>query len=177
MEKEKILQARHDVMQQVAEELQDELIPAMLREGGEEKDTDVLRVIFEKLGFANEDGAMGEFFFASIGSEEDTVAHFVSSIIIADDFSDEYIQEFYAAMAGLNTYLPCGTFGVTRDGGILLYKLVTPIPMELTGEALKNQVDICMGNAIAVCDQYADLLLRVLDGDMDREGMFEALGI
>lgn len=176
MEIEKILQARHEVMQQVAEELQDELIPAFLREGGEKKETDILRVIFDKLGFANEDGAMGEFFFTSIGSEEDSVAHFVSCITIADDYPEEHISELYAAMAGLNCYLPCGTFGLTR-GGILLYKLVTPIPMELAGEALKNQVDICMGNAIAVCDQYADLLLKVLDGDMDRERMFEALGI
>ena len=177
METEKILQARHEVMLQVADELQDELIPAILREGGENKDTDVLRVAFDQLGFANEDGAMGEFFFASTGGEEAEVAHFVSCITIADDFSDEHISELYAAMAGLNCYLPCGTFGVTRGGSILLYKLVTPIPMELTGEALKKQVDICMGNAIAVCDQYADLLLSVLAGEMDREGMFEALGL
>ena len=59
METEKILQARHEVMLQVADELQDELIPAILREGGENKDTDVLRVAFDQLGFANEDGAMG----------------------------------------------------------------------------------------------------------------------
>ncbi len=177
MEKEKILQARHGVMLQVEEELQGDLIPALLLEAGENKDTEVLRVIFDEMGFDNEDGATGEFFFAPPGSEEDAVAHFVSSITVADDISGDHIGELYAAMAGLNCYLPCGTFGVTRGGSILLYKLVTPMPMELTGEALKDQVDICMGNAVAVCDQYADLLLRVLAGDMDREGMFEALGI
>ncbi len=177
MDKERIIKARHDVMMQVEAEFQEELIPALITEVGENKETDVLRVIFDEMGFDNEDGATGEFFFAPLGSEEDTVAHFVSSITIADDISGDHLGELYAAMAGLNCYLPCGSFGVTRGGSILLYKLVIPLPVELTGEALKNQVDICMGNAVAVCDQYADLLLKVLAGEMDREGMFEALGL
>ena len=177
MQIDKVLQARHDVMQQVVDELQEELIAALLTVAGENKDTDVIRVVFDEMGFDNEDGAVGEFFFASPGSEEDAVAHFVSTITIADDISGEHMAELYAAMAGLNCYLPCGAFGVTRDGSILLYKLVTPIPMDLTGDALKNQVDICMGNSVAVCDQYADLLLKVLAGEMNRDGMFEALGL
>lgn len=32
-----------------------------------------------------------------------------------------------------------------------------------------------MGNAIAVCDRYADLLLKALDGEMDKDAVMEAL--
>ena len=41
----------------------------------------------------------------------------------------------------------------------------------------EEEVDICMGNAIAVCDRYADLLLKVLDGEMDKDTVMEALGM
>ena len=40
-----------------------------------------------------------------------------------------------------------------------------------------EEVDICMGNAIAVCDRYADLLLKVLDGEMDKDAVMEAMGM
>ena len=58
-----------------------------------------------------------------------------------------------------------------------MYKLVTPMPVALTKEALREEVDICMGNAIAVCDRYADLLLKVLDGAMDKDAVMEAMGM
>ena len=51
------------------------------------------------------------------------------------------------------------------------------MPVALTKEALREEVDICMGNAIAVCDRYADLLLKVLDGEMDKDAVMEALGM
>ena len=60
---------------------------------------------------------------------------------------------------------------------VLMYKLVTPMPVALTKEALREEVDICMGNAIAVCDRYADLLLKVLDGEMDKDAVMEAMGM
>ena len=76
-----------------------------------------------------------------------------------------------------STYIPCGAFSVSRDETVLMYKLVTPMPVALTKEALREEVDICMGNAIAVCDRYADLLLKVLDGEMDKDAVMEAMGM
>ena len=48
---------------------------------------------------------------------------------------------------------------------------------QMQKETQFQEVDICMGNAIAVCDRYADLLLKVLDGEMDKDAVMEALGM
>lgn len=131
----------------------------------------------DRRGRRDRDGALGEFFFLPVGSEQDTVGHFIASITLTDQYDMERSPELYAAMAILNTYIPCGAFSVSRDETVLMYKLVTPMPVALTKEALREEVDICMGNAIAVCDRYADLLLKVLDGEMDKDAVMEALGM
>ena len=48
---------------------------------------------------------------------------------------------------------------------------------QMQKETQFQEVDICMGNAIAVCDRYADLLLKVLDGEMDKDAVMEAMGM
>lgn len=180
MDKEKILRERHDLLLAIQDELQEDMIAASLMKGGVGDDTDVLRVVFPDIGFENEDGGIGEFFFAPFTGEEDTVTHFVSAITIADDYSTdnlENLQNLGKLMLILNCYLPCGCFCVNRDARVLLYKLVTPLPVDLTAEALKEQVNICIGNAVAVCDQYSDFLCRVIDGEMEPNEVFEVMGI
>lgn len=177
MDKEKILQERHDIFREIQDELRDELIAASIMKGGVGDDTEVLRVIFPDMGYENEDGGVGEFFFAPFSEGEDEVTHFVSAITLADNYPTENVQKMIGLMAALNCYLPCGCFCVNRDGSVLLYKLVNPLPMELSGDALKEQMNICMGNAVAVCDQFSDLLFRVMEGEMEPEEVFDAIGI
>ena len=129
------------------------------------------------MGFENEDGGVGEFFFAPIGGEEDQVTHFVSAITLADDCPGEHLEQMTGLMAVLNCYLPCGCFCINRDRRVLMYKLMTPISVELASEALKEQIDICMANAVAVCDRFSDLVIRVLEGGMEPEEALEAIGI
>ena len=41
---------------------------------------------------------------------------------------------------------------------------MTPLSVDLAGEELMNQINLCMGNAVAVADQYADVVIGVMDG-------------
>ena len=55
--------------------------------------------------------------------------------------------------------------------------MTTPLPIGLSKDALYEQVNICMGNSVAVTDQYCDLVLRVNAGVLDIPDMLKEMGI
>ena len=169
-----VMKERKEQLKVIRDQLQEELIAAELRES-EDEGPDVLMVIFDELGFMNDDGAVGEFFFQPIGSEEDSVQHFVSTIILAGDPDMTNAAGLYQTISVLNGYLPCGCFCLDRNSSFLLYKLVTPLPMSLSGDALSEEINICMGNAVAVTDQYADFVLGVMEGRMTPEEVMDQI--
>lgn len=176
MFKEKV-EERHEILERIKDEMTEEFFAAHLSAPDDENDVEVLRVLFEDMGFDNEDGAIGEFLFAPFKSEEDEVQYFISAVTVADDLNPKQLPLLYKAMSILNFYMPCGSFSIDSTEKILAFKLATPLPIELAGDGLYDQVNICMGNAVAVTDQFCDLLLRIDAGELDIDGMKEELGL
>ena len=177
MSKQKLMDERHEILKQVYEDLTDELYAATLDEKKSEDDVEILRVMFDDIGFDVEEGAIGEFLFMPLISEEDEVQYFTSVITIANVAVEENRPKLYEALSIINYVVPCGAFVYDRDNVLLAYKLTTPISMDLHGEDLSKQVNICMGNAVAITDKYCDLLLRINSGEIDIDHVIEQVNV
>lgn len=167
---------RHDLLAEIENELQENLIAARLIEPGQEGDPDILTVIFDELG-SGEEEAFGEFCFLPTVSEEADIQYFSSIITLSDDVSPEYLTVLYEAMSYINFKLPCGSFQIDDSHTFLTYKLTAPLPIELSGEALKVQVDMLMGNTVAVTSGYFDLILSLSRGEASIDNVLEILGV
>ena len=172
-----INESRHEVLNKILAELEEQMLAAQLSDAQDEESVEVLRVVFDEMGFDSEDGAIGEFFFMPVGGEEDSVQHFVASVTVADDIKEENKGKLYEALAIINNYLPCGAFVLDGKRSILSYRLTVPLPMGLSADQLYEEVNIVMGNAVAITDQYTDLLLKVNFDGMEVDEVLEALGI
>lgn len=177
MIKEKLTGERHDILQKICDEMNEELFAAKLYEEEGDNKLEILRILFDDIGFDNEDGVVGEFLFLPLVSEEDEVQYFTAAMTIADVIPQENLSKLYEAIAVLNFYIPCGAFSIDKNKQVLAYKMTNPIPIALTGDALYEQVNVSMGNAVAITDQYCDLILRVNAGELEVEDMLEEIGV
>ena len=168
---------RHEILVQILDDLTEDFFAANLSEKEKEEDVEVLRVIFDDMGYETGLDAMGEYAFLPIHTTEDEVQYFSSAIIIADTIEKQNLPKLYEAMSILNFYMQCGAYCIDKDKQVLAYKLTTPLPIGLSKEDLYQQVNICMGNSVAVTDQYCDLILRVNEGSLDIPDMLNELGI
>lgn len=168
---------RHEILKQIKDEMTAEFFAVHLNKKEKEEDAEILRVLFDELGYETEEGALGEFAFLPVYSEEEKVQYFSSAIIIADTIVEQNLSKLYEAMSTINFYIQCGAFCIDKDKQILAYKMTTPLPIGLSKDALYEQVNICMGNSVAVTDQYCDLVLRVNAGVLDIPDMLKEMGI
>ena len=168
MDKEQILNIRHEALETLEGALQEELIAAKLNTPEEGKGTEVLTVIFPELGIDG-DGAIGELFFLPVISDEAEVQHFATVLTIADEISEGLYPALYEAISYINFRIPCGAFALDEVSGSLVYKITVPLPMDLSGEDLLREMNICSGNAVAAADQHMDLLLGMLSGEVSMD--------
>lgn len=164
MDKEKIMNDRHEVLEAMEGSLQEELIAAKLNAPEEGNGTEVLTVIFPELGIDG-DGAVGELFFLPVITDEVEVQHFATILTIADEIGEDQYPALYEAISYINFRLPCGAYALDDESGSLIFKLTVPVPAELSKEELLKEMNICSGNAVAAADLHMDLLLRMLDGE------------
>ena len=175
MDKERILKERHNLLERMADELQDDLIPAVFREPENENDLPLVSVLFNEMGEGDEE-AYGEFFFRPFESDDDEVQFFSGIITLSDNVPKEHLPELYEAMSYINFQLPCGCFALDKTRSFLCFQENVPLPMELSGDALYEQMNIVSGNAAAVSDAYMSTLLQVAEGEMTIEEVVELLG-
>ena len=165
MDKNKIMEERSTQLGIIRDELQADLIAAEIRKP-EAEEPEILMAVFDEMGFLNDDGAVGEFYFQPLRTEEDEVQHFVCNITLAGHPDLTHAADLFETITCLNCYLPCGCFCMDKDLNFLMYKLITPFSIKLSGDELREEMNLCMGNAVAVTDQFADLVLAVLEGRM-----------
>ncbi len=165
MDIEKTLGERHELLERLRDSLQEELLIAELEEAENENSPEVLRVVFDEIGQDNEEGGLGEFFFVPPLSEEDTVQLFSAVITIADEIDKERLPELYRIMSFINFRIPCGSFCIDEEGDYMLYRLTTPLPVNLEKDKLYDEMNIIVANAFVSADMYMDLLLRANDGE------------
>ena len=165
MDIEKVLAERHELLERLRDSLQKELLIAELEEAENESSPEVLRVVFDEIGQDNEEGGLGEFFFVPPLSEDDTVQLFSAVITIADEIDAERLSELYRIMSFINFRIPCGSFCIDEEGEYMLYRLTTPLPVNLEKDKLYDEMNIILTNAFVSADMYMDLLLRANDGE------------
>ena len=160
-----LMNERHAALEAVEGMLQEELIAARLNEPDDKNDIEVLTVIFPELGLDG-DSALAELFFLPIVSEEAQVQHFNTVITIADDLEEERFPALYEAISYINFRLVCGAYALDEESGSLVFKLSVPMPIDLQGDDLIREINICSGNAVAVLDQHIDLVLGIANGEV-----------
>ncbi len=165
MDIEKTMRERHELLEALRDSLQEELVACEIRNPENENEPEILNVIFDELGQDSEEGALGEFFFLPPDSEEDTVQHFSAVLTITDNITKAKLPELYEAMSHINFRIPCGSFCIDEDAEFLLYRLTTPLPADMQKDALYDQMNITMTNALVAADMYMDILLKINDVD------------
>ena len=171
---EEKMRERRELLERMKESLQDELVACELAEPEEEGFPVVLNVILDALARDDaEEGAYGEFYFDPISSEEDEIQHFSCVITLMDDLPKDHLPELFEAMTYINFGLPCGRYCVDKDQTFLAYRLTVPLPMELSGDQLFDQMNICMANAVAAADIFLEPLVQLAGGEITLDEMKE----
>lgn len=168
MNKDTILKERRSILDRIMTDMQEDLTPALMREPEGENDPPILSVVFEGIGMEHEE-AFGEFYFLPLPDEKPLVQYFAAIITIADELEDEHLSELFEAMSYINFTIPCGSYSIDSEKRFLAYRLTVPLPMDMDSEALYNELNVVIGNAVAVADIHADILLKVLSGEMSVE--------
>ncbi len=167
---------RMGLLVRMEQELNEAMIAAKIEDTENETEQPILSVLFDEMG--NGDGEVfGEFCFTPVVSEEDAVQFFLSVITLTEELQKEHLATLYEAMSYINFILPTGGFSVDAGHGYLVFRLGTPIPINIKGDKLYEQMQIASGNAVAMCDAYYELLLQVAAGEIGIDEVKEFLGM
>ena len=168
----KLMELRKQILSDVEKEFIDELIPAKLTED-EGNDVCILNMILS--GSDEEMGnASGEFFFLPT-APSDEVQYFVSLITLYETIPVENISELCAAIAGINTFVTTGGFGIDFGSGSLIYKLVCPMSVYASEETIRDNVDLFMGCAFQAISEFGYMLTEVCEGERNAESVIEVV--
>ena len=175
MDVKKLIEERHEQLSRIRDTLMEELIACGLREPENENEPEILTVVLDGLGETGDrEGGIGEFFFAP-SDEDDTVMHFCAVLTLKDELNREYLPNLFEAMSYINFRLPCGCYCTDREGSLLCYRITAPLPINLSGEELFEQMDIVISNAFIAADLYADMLIKLSDGERTMESVLNEL--
>ncbi len=176
MDLETIMKERHELLSKIRDSFQEDFIACDIREPENENEPEILTVVLDGIGETEEkEGGIGEFFFIPPASENDTVMHFCAVITLLDDLGREHLPDLFEAMSYINFRLPLGCYSVDKEASLLCYRLVTPIPMGVMGEALLQQMNVSMSNALTSADLYADVLVKIAGGEKTLEGVIDSI--
>ena len=172
MDLNKLYKERHDILSMMEQEFTKEFVPAKLTDK-DEYDVEVLAVILEEVAV---DGltSTGEFFFLP-SKEDEEIQFFVNLITISEELPPETMGELCGAVAAINTYVTTGAFAVDPVAGSLIFKHVYEMPVDLDKDSVANFVDLSMGTAIQMVQQYAYYLIEVKEGTRTAQNVIRAL--
>ena len=163
---DKVMEDRRQLLAEIRDSLLEELVACEIREPENEGEPEILTAVLDGIGEEGEkEGTIGEFFFMPMQSEDDTVQHFSAVLTImdgVDELDEDKLSDLYRELNRINYRIPCGSFSVDEDEGLLCYRLTIPILITLTGDELLEQVNVCMANAVMCADLYADELIKMV---------------
>ena len=177
LNKKEIEDIRHEVLQQICDDLNEGFVAATIRSPediGAEDAPEMLTVIFDEIGLGH-DEAIGEFFFYPLGSDEDMTGFLSCVITLSENLDPKYLEGLYEALAVLNFHMLSGSFGVSADGKFLSYRQCVPYPLTMGKDELFDFANVVTGNAVAMADQWADMVLRVAEGEGSTEDIKDTL--
>ena len=172
---EKMSQERHELLIRLQDSLREEMIACETLEPENKEEPEILTVVLDSFGDEEREGGAGEFFFLPMSSEEDMVQYFCAVLTLADDIPGENLTALFEAMSYINFVLPCGSYCIDKNRSFLTYKLTVPLPIGLCGDALYEQMNICVSNAVNTADTFSDVLIKIAYGEAT-EDLKELLG-
>lgn len=126
---------------------------------------DVLRVFVTGYGPGLID-ILAEYSFLPLPGEAEEVWYFSSVITIETDIPREGAAALANAAARLNFYLPYGSFCLSTDGSMLIYKSVTALRTDEKDDTLYKDIELSADTALFVPESYTDILIRIADGSL-----------
>ena len=125
---------------------------------------DVLRVLVTEYGSDLTDILVEYSFIPFEGPDE--VWYFSSVLTIETAVPAEGVPALSQAIARLNFVLPYGSFALSVDGKMLVYKSITALRSDCDDETLYKDIELSADTALLVPEQYTGLLLKVADGSL-----------
>ena len=167
MDREKLASRREALLKRMNEEFAENYIAAMYQDEEESGMEDgILNVYFEDTGDKLQD-SIGQFFFTPVVTDEDTVQYFNAVIFLTEDIDEEKLPKLYEVMSYINFYVPAGSFCVDEKHEEFIYRLACPMPIDLDDDALYDEVQCIIGNAMSFADRFIGYLLGILDGNRE----------
>lgn len=155
-----------NVLERMKKLFDDSYIPATMREESREELTiDVLCTLHSDMGY-RDDEIMGDFFFVEMA---DGSMIFNSIMTLSEELDPNFVFPLSAALSKINPYLGLGCFVTDISDSRLSYKLSIPVSSSLTEDEVYDQVDLCVGHALSICEKYSSILLDVSTGDATAE--------
>ncbi|MBO6115277.1 MAG: hypothetical protein J6N21_02950 [Butyrivibrio sp.] len=137
---------------------------------------EILTIDMYEMGVGN-DEALGEFYFTPLVTDEDKTGFFNCVITLSETLDETNLANLYEALTVLNFHLLSGSFGVDMNRNYLAYKLTVPYPLDMKKDSLSDLVNVTMGNAFMICDQWIDMVLRISEGKGDVDDVIDAFGL
>ncbi|MCR5789630.1 MAG: hypothetical protein K6G83_07050 [Lachnospiraceae bacterium] len=131
---------------------------------------DMLRVLVLDYGPDPID-VLAEYSFLPVSGGEE-VWYFSSVLTIMSDVPKEGVPALSCALAKLNFYLPYGSFALSGDGKMLIYKSVTAVRADSKSagedpdDRLYEEIELAADTALLVPEGYTGLLRQVADGTL-----------
>ncbi len=98
--------------------------------------------------------------------QDTEVLYFSTVLTIRMDIPKEGLSSLSGAVSRLNFFLPYGSFSVSGDGTMLVYKATAAFPSEWDDDKLYKLMEISADSALFVAESYTEVLSQVADGKM-----------
>lgn len=167
-------QFRYNVLNKLRQVFDSLDLAAILRDPLEGLPTHILNVLHTGLGYA-EDEVMGEYYFLPIQEENAKFHLFSSMLTLSEDMPEEKYEEMGRAVNILNFYLPVGAFVFSKPEKIMAFKYTSLIPVEFSEEEALNSIDGNIGMSLHLVDQYLDVLMKLMNGELAFEDFLDTL--
>ena len=164
---------RHELLEDLCKEMNDAQVAAVVHK--EEGAPEMVSAILDEVGDPELE-VRGYFYFRAPDSEDDAAQVFMSVITISDELPEDRLPALYEAISYVNFNIPVGSFSIDKDHKFFCYVLSMLMPMELVEDAIFQEMDLAVGNALSIADSYIGILADVMNGKIDADGVVEFLG-
>ncbi len=133
---------------------------------GEELGTpmDVLRVLVLDYGAGLLD-ILGEYSFLPLEGPEE-ILYFSSVLTLLTNIPEAAVPALSGAISKLNFYLPYGSFCLSKDGSMLIFKAVSVLRSDHDDEKLYDDIELAADTALFIPESYLYQLQQVADGTL-----------
>ena len=125
---------------------------------------DVLRAFLSDYGPGRID-VLAEFSFLPFEGPEE-VLYFSSVLTIMSEMPKDAVPAVAGAIARLNFYIPYGSFGISSEGNMLVYKSVTALRADHDDKTLYEDIELAADTALLFPENFTYDLERVAIGDL-----------